>query len=389
MKNFGLSLLALSVLSAPVHAATLGLTDVTPSALEQAKVPAVLKPAPVPPVVPPGVTIAAYSTDEEFTFDSDAQEAMDARIEALKAAGITTLGGNIARKPNHRYSFTIDYIPTVKQGAQLPPAVIIETYKSGATYWNNSDNEEALNECAANFNAAGVTVLGSYAYKAGSNNTFAVDYLIKDSLRPTQSYDVKFGRYTGGMFTFESEAKDAVESYTSVFRQAGVIVTYGKAVRRADGKYAVQLEYPVRTNQFGPRPSLSIARYNSREPFTFDSDALAAAKERMGVFSGAGVPPVHGFAVKNGNKYTFSVDYVVRNIYQQGGAVPSAAVQTYQAQEIFTFESDARTAMEEKAAAFSAAGMPVVGSAVTGSLRNYTYSLDYITKAQAPAPHNF
>lgn len=387
MRNFGLSLLALSFASLPVNAQNLNLSDVTPGAIERITVPVPSKPAPVPPVIPPGVTIASYATDEEFTFDSDAQEAMDARAAVLQSAGITTLGGHIAKKTNSRYTFTIDYLPTVKHGAQLPPAVIAATYKSGAAYWNSSDNEEAMNACAANFNAAGVAVLGSYAYKAGSNNTFAVDYLVRDVLRPTPSYDVKFSQYAGGEFTFESDAEDAIESYASLFRQAGVIVTRGKAVKKAGGKYAVQLEYPVRTNQFGPRPSLGISRYNSRELFTFDSEAEAAAKERIAVFGGAGVPAVHGFPVKNGSKYSFSIDYIVANIYQQGGAVPAAAIQTYQAPETFTFDSEAKAAMEQKAEAFGAAGMPVVGSAVTGSIGKYTYSLDYITKAQVPPPH--
>ncbi len=389
MKNLGLSFLAFAVLSVPVHSETLGLTDVTPSALEQAKIPAVSKPAPVPPVIPPGVTIAVYATDEEFTFDSDAEEALDARIEALKAAGITTLGGRVAKKENRKYTFAVDYIPTVKQGAQLPPAALVETYKSGAGYWSSSDNEEAMNACSANFSGAGVTVLGAYAYKNGKDNTFAVDYLVKNALRPSPEYDVQFNRYTGGKFTFESEAEEAVEGYTAVFKRAGVTVTRGKAVKRSDGDYSVQLEYPVRTNKSGPRPAFSVSRYNNRETFTFDSDALAAARERMALFSGAGVPAVHGFAVKNGRDHSFTVDFIVRNIYQQGGTVPSAAVQTYQAQELFTFDSEAKAAMEEKAEAFGAAGLTVVGSAVTGSLRNYTYSLDYITKAQVPAPPAF
>jgi len=105
-------------------------------ALEQAaghKEPAA---APAPgypsPVTPPGVTIANYTTDETFTFESQVKPALDARIAALQAAGVTTLGGRAVPAGND-YSFVIDYIPTVKNGAALPPAVLVETYRNGAS----------------------------------------------------------------------------------------------------------------------------------------------------------------------------------------------------------------------------------------------------------------
>ena len=92
------------------------------------ELPAVKAPLPYgpTPVTPPGVTIATYSTDETVTFESQAKPAMDARINALKAAGITTLGGRVVELGND-YSFVIDYLPTVKNGAALPPAVLVET----------------------------------------------------------------------------------------------------------------------------------------------------------------------------------------------------------------------------------------------------------------------
>jgi len=336
------------------------------------------------PVTPPAVTIAVYSTDEEFTFESEVKPALDARLAALKAAGLTTLGGRVVEKGND-YSFVIEYLPTVKGNSALPPAVLLETYKNGAAYWLEREAEEAMKACAANFRAAKLPVLGSYLYEAGNDNAFAVDYLVKNLLRPAAEYDVKFLSYTGGKFTFESEAEKAVPSYLALFRQAGVPAIRGKAV--ASGRdYAVQVEYVVKTGKVAPRPQYSVARYEARETFTFDKEALAASKTALPRFAAAGVPPLSAVLRPEGRDFSYSVDYLVGNIYQQGGVIPSAAIETYQAPETFTFDSEAKQALAEKIAAFNAGGLPVVGSAISGSIGSYTYAIDYIAKAGAQGP---
>ncbi|OGR67624.1 MAG: hypothetical protein A2081_00755 [Elusimicrobia bacterium GWC2_61_19] len=346
----------------------------------------VVEPARPAPVTPPGVIIAAYSTDEEFTFESEVKPAMDARIGALKAAGLTTLGGRVVPLGND-YSFIIDYLPTVKGAAALPPAVQVETYRNGAAYWLEKDAADEMKACAASFRAAKLPVLGSYLYAAGGDNAFAVDYLVKNVLRPAQEYDVKFENYTGGKFTFESEAVKAVPAWLAQLKAAGVPAIRGKAVQRQDGDYAVSVEYVVKTGKTGLRPQASVVRYDSRENFTFDSEALKAARAALPSFARAGLPPLSAVVRPEGRDYSFSVDFLVMNIYQQGGVIPAAAVETYQAPETFTFDTEAKKAMDEKAAAFNAAGLGVVGSAVTGSLGSFTYAIDYVTKAGQPADH--
>ena len=358
--------------------------DFNLGSLGAAQIPAVAVPFPSKPapVTPPGVTIASYATDEEFTFESEAKPALDARINALKAAGLTTLGGRVVPLGNN-YSFVIDYLPTVKSGAALPPAVIADTYKNGASYWLKTDAAEAMKTCADNFRAAKLPVLGSYLYEAGSDNAFAVDYLVKNVLRPAQEYDVKFMSYTGGKFTFENDAVKNIQAYLALFKQAGVPAVRGAAAKREDGDYAVRVEYIIKTNQSSPRPQYSTLRYDSRETFTFDKEALQASREALPAFTKAGVQPLSAVVRPEGQNYSFSVDFLVGNIYQQGGVIPSAAVETYRAPETFTFDNEAKKALDEKAAAFNAAGMGVIGSAVTGSIGSFTYVIDYIAKAGA------
>jgi hypothetical protein len=197
---------------------------------------------------------------------------------------------------------------------------------------------------------------------------------------------VKFGNYTGGKFTFESEAEKSVTSYLALFKAAGVPAIRGKAVKRQDGDYAVSVEYVVKTGKTAPRPQYSVVRYDSRETFTFDKEALKASKASLPAFAGAGVPPLSAVVRPEGRDYSFSVDFLVGNIYQQGGVIPSAVIETYQAPENFTFDTEAKQARDEKAAAFNAAGLGVVGSAVTGELGGYSYVIDYVAKAGAGGP---
>jgi len=229
-------------------------------------------------------------------------------------------------------------------------------------------------------------VLGSYLYDVGSDSAFAVDYLVKNMLRPSQEYNVRFENYTGGKFTFESEAVKNIPAYLAMFKQAGVPAIRGKAVPRPDGDYAVTVEYVFKTNKYGARPQYSVARYASRETFTFDSEALKASRAALPAFTKAGAPPLSAVVRPEGGDYSYSVDFLVGNIYQQGGVIPSVAIETYQAAEAFTFDTEARKAMAEKAAAFNAAGLPVVGSAVTGELGGFTYVIDYVAKATQPGP---
>ncbi|MBI5743435.1 MAG: hypothetical protein HY952_02685 [Elusimicrobia bacterium] len=381
MRKSYAAVLSLFIFCAPVFAAPFDLDSAAAGDIPQFQVP-----KPPGPVTPPGVTIANYTTDETFSFESQAKPAMDARIAALKAAGLTTLGGRVVPAGND-YSFVIDYVPSVKNGAVLPPAVIVDTYKNGAAYWRTQDADAAMKACSANFRNAKVAVLGAYGYSEGTDNFFAVDYLQKNLLRPTQEYAVKFQYYTGGKFTFESEAQKNVPAYLNTFKQAGVPAIRGKAVPREDGDYAVQVEYVVKTNSFGPRPQFAVARYDSRDVFPFEQNALAASKSGLAAFNAAGVPPVSAVSRKEGNDYSYSVDYLVGNIYQQGGTIPSVAVETYQASETFTFDTEAKKAMEAKKAEFNGAGMAVVGGAVSGSIGSYTYALDYIAKAGQPGPY--
>ena len=341
---------------------------------------------PVERAIPPGtgrsVEISLYETEEEFPFDSRAREAMEIRLEAFRRAGIRTLGGRAVRKPNHRWTYVIEYFPAIEPGGKLPAAVLVETFKPSSTYWRKQDAEKAFAATKSRLASAGLHVLGGEVVDVGSDHSFEIHYLMPNRLRRGRNERANIVRFQGGSFTFESRAEAAMSEYASRFERAGIAVIRTRTVRRPDRDYAVVVEFVNRSNEYGPRPAFAIARYDAQETFSFDHQALAAARALLPAFSVDGASPLHGFERKVGRDYSFSIDYLVKNLYRYGRSQPAVSVRTYFATESFTFERQAEKALEAKKAAFKAAGVAVLGGRAVSAGRDYSYELDYFDPAR-------
>ncbi len=366
-------LLALSALvfHAPLHAAPAldQLNGLAPAGYE--------RPNPEPPRP---VEIAVYETEEEFTFESDARAELENRLAAFRAAGITTLGGRTTLKSNRKHGFAVEYLPSLQPGSSNPPALLLRTYRSPASYWRESDAEEAMNAAAANLRNAGLSVAASGLVPSGRDHAYEVSYFVANLLRQSQADDVLLEKFLSGKYSFESGAESAAEELAGRLRQAGIPVLRTRAVRRPDRDYSVEIEYALRTNRHGARPKFAPASYQARRTYSFESDAQRAAAEALPVFSAAGVSPIQGHVLKAGRDYSYGVDFLVELFYRGPNGTPVVSVKTYQAQETFDFESEAETAMAQKIAAFDSAGLKVIGSQVLPAGRDYTFVLDYLAR---------
>lgn len=374
MKNAWLPLAVLAAaLTAPAAARVPAMTDL--------RVPPA-GPRTPPPDTPQPVEIARYETEEEFPFEDDARQALSEREAAFREAGLTTLGGQVVRKPNGRRTFVLEYLPALQPGGDRPAAVTVARYASGGTYWPESAAEAALADAQSRLAQAGLSVVSGAVTGSGRDHSFEISYLMPSSLRRARGERADFQRLQAGRYTFESDAEAAAPDLAQRLRAAGAGVIRARALRRPDRDWSVELEFVVRTNEFGAHPLYTLARYDAQELFPFDSRAAEAAQNRLADFAVDGVLPVGAYARKAGRDYSYSVDYLVRNSYRTGRAEPALKVVTYRAAETFTFESRAQTALEEKAEAFRAAGIPVLEGRVVPVGRDYSYTLDYLA---APA----
>lgn len=335
------------------------------------------------PVAPetPGSAIAEYSAFETYTFESDAEEAMEPRIAALRAAGIQTLGGRVVKK-DRRWSFVIEYLPRVQHAAVMPPAVIMLSYESPSAYWLEREAEAAAAQARSAMSAGGLSPMSVSIYKIGKDHAFRVDYAVKDLMRAAAAYDVEIKTFETGDYTFESHAEEAAPGLFSGMKRAGLAPVAAVPFRGADRRWRLRAEHAVRVNKGPSRPSHSISRYEPAETFTFDSGALEAARGTAGKFDAAGVRAMHHWARKAGRDYGFGLDFIVRNIYRGYTVTPSAKVLTYSSPETFTFESGAEEALAEKSARFDAEGLPVIGGRTFKTGRDYSFSLDYLSIAR-------
>lgn len=337
-------------------------------------------PRPVPPETP-GTVIAEYSAYETYTFESDAEEAMEPRMAAFRAAGIQTLGGR-AVKRDRRWSFVIEYLPRVQHSAVMPPAVILRSYESPAPYWLEREAEAAAAQARSAMSAGGLSPMSVSIYKSGKDYAFRIDYAVKDLMRNAAAYDVEIKSFESGDYTFESDAEEAAPGLISDLRRAGLSPIAAVPFRGADRRWRLRAEHAVRVNKGPARPSHAISRYEPAETFTFDSGALEAAGEVSAKFGAAGVKVLHHWARKANRDYGFGLDFIVRNIYAGYTVTPSAAVLTYASPETFTFESEAEEALAEKSARFDAEGLPAIGGRTFKTGRNYSFSLDYLSLAR-------
>jgi hypothetical protein len=338
-------------------------------------------PRPVQPPVTPGTAIAEYADPGEYTFQSDAEEAMEPRLAAFRAAGIGTLGGRTFKKGS-RWSFVIEYLPQVQHAAVMPPAVILNSYESPVPFWLEREAEAAAGQARSAMSAGGLAPLSARVYKSGKDYAFRVDYAVKDLMRNQPSYDIEIKSFDHGDYTFESDAEEAAPGLLSDMRRAGLAPIAAAPYRGADRRWRLRADHAVRVNKGPARPSHSMDRYEPAETFTFDSGALEAAGAAAARFASAGVKTVHRWARKAGRDYGFGLDFVVRNIYSGHAVTPSAKVLTYSSPETFTFESEAEEALEAKKAAFDGQGLPAVGGRTFKSGRDYSFSLDYLSIAR-------
>ncbi len=337
-------------------------------------------PRPVQPPVTPATVIAEYADHGEYTFQSEAEEAMETRLAAFRAAGIGTLGGRTVKKAN-RWSFVIEYLPQVQHAAAMPPAVILAAYESPVPYWLEREAEEAAARVRGAMSAGGLSPLAAKVYKSGRDYAFRVDYAVKDLMRNQPSYDIAIKSFDHGDYTFESDAEEAAPGLLSDMRRAGLAPIAAAPYRGADRRWRLRADHAVRVNKGPARPLHSISRYEPGEKFTFDSGALEAAGETAAKFGAAGVKAVHYWARKADRDYGFGLDFIVRNIYSGHTVTPSARVLTYASPATFAFESEAEEALEAKKDAFDGQGLPAVGGRTFRTGRDYSFSLDYLSTA--------
>lgn len=344
-----------------------------------------------PGQVTPQTQIFSYSSPASYTFENEAKKALNACVSNFQSAGLNVISSRVLPKGND-YSFRVEYADGGNIAAQLPAFSIVR-YETPASYWVESEAKKALQQSTSWFRAAGLNVIGGEVFERDTqNNAFSVDYVMTAVSFPyvPQYVQPATGEYVSTKsFAFENQARSAAASAASAFASAGIRVLDTCALGTPDNNYRFAIIYLTKAGQTGPQ-AMAFKSYQSGEEFSFENEARKAMLSQAALFNNAGLRVVDAYAVPLGNQsndFGYILKYMVRNMQGYNGQTyEEAAIQSYQESQTYPFENDAKKAMKERQQALSKAGFAVLGGKVIPAGNDYTFTVEYVVKAQPPQP---
>ncbi len=329
--------------------------------------------------------ICAYESPSTFPFQSNAKNACEKKLAILKEYGVSVIGCNLIEKENE-YSFTLEYLCELKNPA-LINSVIIKEYRSPKTYWSENLAEEEMKKTYKRFQSSKLIPLEKIVEENNNGYSFKIRYIVNNLLKKSQKYYVNIENTKYGRYIFESDANNNINSVISLFKKAGVCA-FDAVVENEVDYYTIKVVYINKSDTIAAplaiNPEYSIENYTSSEGFPFEDTALNEGLKRNQVFEKAFLTPIHNYSVNiNNDSWTFSTDYVVKNIYKNGVFIKKEyVIKRYINPTTFDFESDAESVMRDKISNFNSAGLYVISSKVYEISGNYSFLIDYIEKNQ-------
>ncbi len=344
-----------------------------------------------PGQVSPQTQIFSYASPSSYTFENEAKKALNACISNFQAAGLNVISGRVFPKGND-YSFGIEYADGGNITAQLPAFSIVR-YETPASYWVGNEAKKALQQSTAWFRNAGLNVIGGEIFERDTQNIgFSVDYVMAGvtfNYAPQYAQPRTADYISSKVFSFENQARSAAASAASVFASAGIRVLDSYAVATPDNDYRFAITYLTRAGQTGPQ-AMAFKSYQSSEEFSFENEARKAMLSQAALFNNAGLRVVDAYAVPLGNQsnyFGYILRYMVRNMPGYDGQVyEEANIQLYRENQTYPFENEAKGAMKERQQALSKAGFAILGGKVIPAGNDYTFTVEYVVKAQPPQP---
>ncbi len=249
---------------------------------------------------------------------------------------------------------------------------------------------------AATVTLAGGMAMAGEGYKAlsksaGGKNS-AVPSVEEKNLRVPHnpghfSPDMQMFSYNSPAFyTFESEARKALNACVSNFQAAGLNVIASRILPTGSA-YSYSLEYIDGGNIAAQIPAFSIVRYETPGSYWPERDAQEAMKQSMIWFRNAGLNVTSGEVLERDMQhYGFSIAYLIRKQTPDHGPHHAHHVTAkYLSRRAFSFESQARNAAASTAAELTAAGIRVLDSYLVNTTDNkYCFEIAYLARAGQP-----
>ncbi|MEW6011919.1 MAG: hypothetical protein AB1602_00815 [Elusimicrobiota bacterium] len=327
--------------------------------------------------------ISVYYSGELFPFETEAKKACENMSNKFKEYEISIIGCNTVEKENN-YSYSIEYLSRLTNPEKIS-SVIIKEYEPNKTYWNESLAKKELNNSVLKFKNSPLKIIDYQTIEKMGEYSFKIKYAVNNVLKKSKEYYVAINKITAGKYTFESEAKKDIQRVISLLKQNNISALNGSVTQNGND-YSIEIEYFNKTDGSNSSfPEYSIENYSSEEKFPFEDNALKEGTKRNEAFSKAGINVIHNFAIPLENDWSFSTDYIIKNIYRNGSLLGKEfKITRYQNPNSFDFENQAKKALEEKIKNFNSAGLYVISSNIYETANSYSFYIDYIEKNSFP-----
>lgn len=320
--------------------------------------------------------IAVYKSFKLYVFESQARQAAEKAVSEFKSFGISVLGYNTFEKDGD-YGFSIEYLPLIKEPEKIS-SLLMKRYDHPINYWNRSLAQESADETEKYLRDSALKKIEIFL-REENDYSFSMLYSMNNVLRKSSSYYVLIEKAELGDFTFESEAEKESQIYINRLKDYGFCAFVAYPVQKGD-KWSVRVEYFSKTDPYKSlRPEYSLKTYYSPNLYPFEKNVLIEGRKLIGNLP-PGVFAVSVYAMEKKGDWYFAIDYAVKNLYKKDKTAAEYEVKRYYSPQNFTFESEAKKAMEEKFSSFLENGLYPLDRFLLEKDGGYSFYLDYLSK---------
>ncbi|MEW5951128.1 MAG: hypothetical protein AB1637_04480 [Elusimicrobiota bacterium] len=320
--------------------------------------------------------IAVYKSSKLYVFENKAKQAAQKTLSDFESFGISVLGYNIFEKDGD-YGFSVEYMPLLKN-PEIISSMLVKKYDHPVSYWNRSLAEESSKETERYLSESPLKTIEIFL-KEEREYSFSALYFVNNMLRKGSSYYVLIEKIDLGDFNFENEAEKKSQIYFAKLREMGLAVFSAYPFQAGDN-WKVRVEYFSKTDSYkSARPEYSIKTFFSSKLHSFEKDALKYGKKAVENLP-SDVFKISVYALEKNGDWYFALDYAVKNLYQKDKVKPEYEIKRYYNPQYFTFESEAKKAMEEKFLSFLKNGLYPLDKEVTEKDGEYGFYIDYFSK---------
>ncbi len=196
------------------------------------------------------IEILHYVSNDEYSTNRKAAEAMNKRTRSLKNERVAVLHSYVTATENNDYSFIVAFAAR-KSPAETKPRFVIMRYNAEDVYPYESRATSGKKDRMNAFRKASINVVDDFVYeRPDSDYSFSLSYLRKNMTYDGAFYDEfsLMSYQSEASYRFESLAKRAMNDAVANLKRSGIPVISSRVVPIANNNHSFAVEYVAKSN---------------------------------------------------------------------------------------------------------------------------------------------